>query len=190
VEPFTAARRSSHARRDEAILLFLFDTGARASEFCGLKMSDLDLSAHRATVLGKGRKTRLLFFGRVTAKAIWQYLRETPRESHEALFRPDRGCHAGERFSPAGLLHFFKRLGKAAGIHSVRCSPHTARHTFAVTFLRNGGNVFTLQQMPGHTSLAMTRRYVVLAEADMEAQHREYSLMDSMDALKIGERSY
>jgi site-specific recombinase XerD len=58
--------------------------------------------------------------------------------------------------------------------------PHTFRHTFAVMFLRAGGNTFTLQQLLGHTSLAMTNRYVALAQADIENQHRQFSPADHL----------
>lgn len=57
----------------------------------------------------------------------------------------------------------------------MRCSPHTLRHSFSIGFLRAGGNVFTLQQMLGHTCLAMTSRYVAVAQADIQNQHRQFS---------------
>jgi integrase/recombinase XerC len=175
-----AAKKSEHPRRDEAICLFLLDTGVRASELCGLRMSDMDLQARRATVVGKGNKTRAVFFGRDTTKALWQYLKETPREGDEPLFTSDRGTRAGEPLTRSGLLQLMMRLGKAAKIEATRCSPHTFRHTFAVEFLRAGGNLFTLQTLLGHTSLAMSRRYTALAQADLEKQHRQFSPVDQM----------
>lgn len=73
-----------------------------------------------------------------------------------------------------------ERLGKAAKVSGVRCSPHTFHHTFAVSFLRHGGNVFTLQQMLGHASLDQTNQYVNLAQADIENQHRQFSPADRL----------
>jgi len=78
----------------------------------------------------------------------------------------------------SGLLQLIERLGIAAGIKQVRCSPHTFRHTFAVDFLRNGGNSFNLQQLLGHCDMHMTARYVNVAQADIENQHRRYSPAD------------
>lgn len=189
VQPFTqdqvnallnAAKKTLHARRDTAILLFLLDTGARASEMCGLKLKDVDLQGRRCSVRGKGDKTRSLYFGKETTKALWSYLKEEPREGEDPLFFADRGTRAGDPLTRSGLRQMIRRLGRAARIEACRCSPHTFRHTFAVMFLRAGGNTFTLQQMLGHTSLHMTNRYVALAQADIENQHRQFSPADRL----------
>jgi integrase/recombinase XerD len=185
IQPFTseqvnallaAARRGRQPKRDEAILFFLLDTGVRASELCALKIGDVDTSGRRATVLGKGNKHRSVNFQKTTAKALWQYLKQDEREPSDPLFASERG----EPLTRSGLLQLIERLGKAAGVQAARCSPHTFRHTFAVEFLRAGGNVFTLQQMLGHTSLHMTNRYVALAQADIENQHRQYSPVERL----------
>lgn len=175
-----ASRRSTHPRRDEAIVLFLLDTGVRASELCALKMSDLDMEGHRCRVLGKGNKHRSVYFGRATAKVLWQYLREEPRSEDSWVFMSDRGTKAREALTRYGLLQLVHRLGKKAGIQSARCSPHTFRHTFAVEFLRAGGNVFTLKELLGHTSLTIVNKYVALAQADIENQHRQFSPADRL----------
>ena len=101
-------------------------------------------------------------------------------EMSSAAFCADRGPCAGEPLTRSGLRQLVSRLGKDAGIQATRCSPHNFRHTFAVSFLRNGGNAFTLQQMLGHTSLHMTNRYVALAQADIENQHRQFSPADCL----------
>jgi site-specific recombinase XerD len=62
----------------------------------------------------------------------------------------------------------------------VRCSPHTLRHSAAVIFLRNGGNLFALQKMLGHTSLEMTRRYCELADVDVKRAHLTASPVDNL----------
>jgi site-specific recombinase XerD len=189
VQPFTedqirallaAARRSRHPLRDHAIVLMLLDTGCRASELCALKLNDLDLQGRRCTVLGKGNKRRSLYFGRETTKALWAYLRAEPRDPEECLFAADRGQRAAEPLTRSGLLQLIRRLGKAAGIEACRCSPHTFRHTFACSFLRAGGNIFSLKELLGHTSLAMVNRYLALAQADIENQHRQFSPADRL----------
>jgi integrase/recombinase XerD len=72
------------------------------------------------------------------------------------------------------------RYGRRAGIQGVRCSPHTLRDTGAKRFILAGGDVFTLQKLLGHTSLAMVRRYVELAAVDIRAQHERYSPADAL----------
>lgn len=177
-----AARRSQHARRDEAILRFMLDTGVRASELCGLTMKDLDLrpANGEAVVLGKGNKVRHVYFSRKTVRALWQYLRESPpRESDAPFFLTDRGkSGSGAPLTRSGLLQLFERLGTAAHLKNVRCSPHTMRHTFAVSYLNRGGDLRTLQQMLGHSDLKMTMGYLNLARADVAAKHRQCSSGD------------
>jgi integrase/recombinase XerC len=195
VRPFTeeqiqslrnAARLSHNPLRDEAVILFLLDTGIRASELCSIKVRDLDLGGHRCTVLGKGNKHRMAYFGRSTKKAVWRYLQDRHVDDDEPLFLSVRGTLAGDPFTRAGILQLIARLGKAARLHGVRCSPHTFRHTAAIRFLNQGGNVFSLQQLLGHTDLTMTKRYLHLAQADLEVQARCFSPVDSLR----GDRKY
>lgn len=189
VQPYTdeqlsqllkAAKNSRHRRRDEALVYFLLDTGLRASEVCNLRMQDVDYEARRCKVLGKGNKHRSIYFGKNAAKALWQYIREEERDTSAPVFLSDRGTRAGEALTRRGLYQLIQRLGKRAGLQAARCSPHTFRHTFAVQFLREGGNTFTLKEMLGHTSLHMTNRYVALAQADIQNQHRQFSPGDRL----------
>jgi integrase/recombinase XerD len=74
---------------------------------------------------------------------------------------------------PAGPV----RLGAKAGVQA--CHPHRFRHTFAVNFLRNGGNAFELQMALGHTTLQMVQTYLALAQADLDAAHRKASPVEN-----------
>ena len=190
IQPFTpdqvhtlilASERSRDRLRNVAIVTLLFDTGLRASELCGLRLRDLDMDQHLLRVLGKGNTYRTVPFGKATRKALWRYLSKEPREADDPLFTSSRGSLAGEAMTRGGLLQLVERLGKAAGISSARCSPHTFRHTFAVNFLNNGGNTFSLKVILGHTSLHMTNKYVALAEADIQKQHRQFSPADRLE---------
>jgi site-specific recombinase XerD len=192
-----AAGGTRHGLRDRAIILVLYDTGIRANELCTLILSDVDFTHGRITVLGKGEKIRTVPISQDTAQAMWDYLYEEarrkpslrqkrrgelddsaiphPRQDDEAVFRSDRGKKAGKGMTPNGLLQLIERIGRAAGASQKRCSPHTFRHTFAVNFLMNGGNVFSLQQILGHETLTVTRRYVDLAQGEIASQHAKYS---------------
>jgi integrase/recombinase XerD len=175
-----AAKKSRHPRRDAAIVIFLLDTGIRASELCGLTMNDVDLDNRSCKILGKGGKKRTLYFGAGAGRALWQYLCEDKRTKDEAVFLSDRGTHAGEHLTRSGLRQLIERLGKVANIQVTRCSPHTFRHTFAIEYLRNGGHLFSLKEILGHTQLQMVNKYVALAEADVQSQHRLYSPGDRL----------
>lgn len=178
-----AASQTRQPLRDSAIILLLLDTGIRASEACGLTLRDISLSASASfvSVEGKGGRRRRCPISPVTRRAIARYLRDCHRtqglpedDPSRPLLLSERG--EGERgLNRQGLLVLIARLGERAGIHGVRCSPHTLRHTFAISFLRAGGNMFSLREMLGHSSLAMTSRYVALAEADTAREHRLHS---------------
>lgn len=81
-----AARRSAYPDRNTAIVLFLFDTGLRAAELCGLRMGDLGLKCRQAQVIGKGNKARMCYWGLVAGKALLRYLRSQQRADEDAVF--------------------------------------------------------------------------------------------------------
>lgn len=181
VQPFTtdqikalllATRRTWYPARNQCVIRLLFDTGVRADELCRLTRADLDLNERRITVLGKGNKKRSVYFGKQTTKALWAYLRDAGLEAAAPLFASERGGRKAEHMTPHGLGDMVERLGKAGGVVGVRCSPHTFRHTFAVEFLRVGGQAFALREILGHTDLKMKMKYVQFVEADIAGQRR------------------
>jgi site-specific recombinase XerD len=199
IQPFTldqvtsllrAARAGTMPRRDEAIFLFMFDTGVRAAELCHMKLCDLEfkqdargrmIGGGRVKILGKGDKERIVPFARRVATALWNYLQVAPGQGSDRIFVAERGWRKGEALTPNGLLQLYERMGKCAGVTGVRCTPHTMRHTFAINFLRRGGDIRTLAYLMGHESLSMTMRYLNIAEADAENQHRLYSPADALE---------
>lgn len=175
-----ASKKGRNPKRDEALIMFMLDTGVRASELCGISLDHLDIVNRKVIVLGKGNKHRAVFFGRETGRTLWAYVREEGIEGNSPLFRSERGGH----LTRSGLRQLFERLGHEANIEATRCSPHTLRHTFAVMFLRAGGSVFSLREMLGHTDLSMTNRYVSLAQADVQNQHRQFSPVERLRGRK------
>ncbi|MFN3649730.1 MAG: tyrosine-type recombinase/integrase [Armatimonadota bacterium] len=177
-----AARRSRNPERDVALILLLVDSGMRASEVMGLTIGDADRGTGELTVTGKGNKKRAVYMGQAARRALWRYLETERRDASpaEPLFASTGGHRPGEAFTNTGIRLIVANAGKAAKITGIRCSPHTLRHTFAVTFLRNGGNLFELQQLMGHTDLTVLRRYVALAEADLAQAHRQASPADRL----------
>ncbi|MGD8474111.1 MAG: tyrosine-type recombinase/integrase [Anaerolineae bacterium] len=167
-------RKSNHSRPtadcDRAIILLLVDTGMRASELCNLRIRDLDMANHRVHVMEKGRKERLLPIAACTSQAIWRHLVTRDDAAPKAFLFP---TSEGTRLSRHSLRRMLKRTGDRAGIRGANV--HRFRHTFAIQLLRNGGNIFALKRMLGHSSLKMVDVYLDIAQADVESAHQQAS---------------
>lgn len=174
--------------RDYAIILTLLDTGLRVSELSSLSLDNVSLEEGVLKVMGKGGKERLIPIGKAVQRLLWRYI---------SRFRPELafpGCdflflNADGR--PVTRNRIQKRMalyGERAGLRGVRCSPHTMRHTAAVSFLRNGGDVFSLQRLLGHSTLAMTRHYCELADVDVKRAHTTASPVDNLQLPASGHK--
>ena len=161
--------------RDRAILLTLLDCGIRASECCALAIGDYDADRGRLRIRkGKGNKERFVFLGDRARKAIWRYLvKRGDTRPEEALFQSlTRGHLTRDR-----LGKLVRRIAERAGVDNAH--PHRFRHTFAIMFLRNGGNVFELQRLLGHETLTTVQIYARLAESDLQKAGRKNSPADN-----------
>jgi len=161
--------RLTTATRNKAIVLLLLDTGIRAQELCSARVGDLDLRNRQLKVMGKGTKERIVRISAGTAQAIWRYL-ATREDEDKRPGRPLFVDKGGRRMDRDDLYHTIRRIGDRAGV--AMANVHRYRHTFAIEFLRNKGNPWALQMALGHSSMDMVRRYLAIAEADMEAAHR------------------
>ncbi|GIK73794.1 MAG: tyrosine recombinase XerC [Chloroflexota bacterium] len=165
----------STAHRDRAILLTLLDTGIRASELCDLLISDYDTKTGRLHIRhGKGNKSRFVWCGDAARKALWRYLAERPDARPEHPLFATRTNQALDRNN---LRHMLAACAQRAGVDGV--TVHRFRHTFAITFLRNGGSVLELQRLLGHERMDTLRIYVTLAESDLQAAQRRASPADN-----------
>lgn len=166
------------ALRDKAIILTLLDTGTRVSELVGINIGDIEFEVGRILVSGKGQKQRYIYLGKLCRQILWRYItarypRTTPPPD-EPLFLHKDGIH---RMTRQGILLLVRSLGEKASVQNVH--PHRFRHTYAIQFLRNGGNIFELQHILGHEDLAMVRNYVQLAQLDIENAARRASPADN-----------
>lgn len=188
IQPFTgdqlrklleAASQTSSPRRDVALVLMLLDTGMRVGELVSLTVGDIDMTRRCASVTGKGSKVREVYWSPPTGRALLAYLRERAADGEgieeEALFASVRGKGAECALTDNGVRQLMQRLESAAGITGVRCSPHTIRHTFALEFLKSGGNQFDLIRLLGHEDIATTKRYVNQAQGDVQSAHTRFS---------------
>ncbi len=174
--------------RDQAIILTLLDTALRVSELASATLDNLWLEDGVIRIMGKGCKERFVPIGRRVQRVLWRYIsRYRPQSAQpncDLLFL----TVGGMPMTKDRIDKMMARHGRKAGVKGVRCSPHTLRHTASIRFLRNGGDVFSLQRMLGHSSLEMTRRYCQVADIDVKNAHVTASPVDNL-ALKPGRAS-
>lgn len=176
-QKFRMRRRT--ADRDIGLLLVLLDTGLRAGEAGRLKIRDYNPKTGEIYVAPHGNsmrktKSRPVYVGKAGQKVLWRYLAgRKDAKPDDPLFLSE-GNRAMDNNSIRLLL---ADLGVKAGIANVH--PHRLRHTFAIEYLRNGGDVFTLQRILGHSSLEMVQKYLELSSADAQAAHRKASPADN-----------
>ncbi|OGO32918.1 MAG: hypothetical protein A2Z29_01630 [Chloroflexi bacterium RBG_16_56_11] len=172
--------------RNFAIILTLLDTGIRISELCDLKMERLWLEDGIAKVIGKRNKERMIPIGKQLQCVLWHYIDRCRPEPNtincDSVFLTKQGRPVTRRHSQKIMTEY----GQKAKLTGIRCSPHTLRHTAAISFLRNGGDVFSLQRLLGHASLEMTRRYCQLADTDVKRTHSMASPVDNLDYSSAG----
>jgi integrase/recombinase XerC len=148
--------------RDRAMIELFYSAGIRLSELTGLNREDVHFQEGLIKVRGKGRKERIVPFGRPALQAIETYLqkrRELLREGadgkvEEALFLSTRG----KRMNPRGVARVVERVVRQSGIGR-KISPHALRHTFATHLLDAGADLRSIQEMLGHKSLSTTQKY-------------------------------
>ena len=116
-----------------------------------LRPEDVDLDQMTLRVVGKGNKQRMVPMSQEGRKRMFIHLR-----GHHGQFVFETGV--GTKLLVRNFLRDFKKLCKGSGIEGVRASPHTLRHSFAVHYLRNGGNLEFLRRILGHSSILTTAK--------------------------------
>jgi len=158
-------RNTAQGRRDHALLLFLYNSGARASEAANAIVCDLDLGDPASIkITGKGRKERMCPLLASTTRILAPFA--TGRSPNEPLFLNRRGQPI-TRFGIFALVkrHALQASATVTSMHKKQVGPHTIRHTTAVHLLRSGVDINTIRAWLGHVSVDTTNIY---AEADLE----------------------
>ena len=158
-------RQTAQGCRDYALLLFLYNSGARAEEAARLIISNLNLgSPPSVNIVGKGNKARLCPLWTWTAQTIAPLVEGRAPSERVFLNR------LGQPMTRFGLYSLVKRsvdraMKKVPSLNDKRVGPHTIRHTTAVHLLRSGVDINTIRAWLGHVSLVTTNIY---AEVDLE----------------------
>ena len=145
----------------------MLHSGLRVSEVAKLKFTDINTDTMHLFVRGgKGNKDRLMPYDEEAAD-LFEILRRKPDDGWYVILSP-----TGGHYSSRQIERWIKDLKNKAGI-TRDCTPHTLRHTFAVRYLKAGGNIRALQKLLGHSSLTTTQVYLDITGGDVDDDYRE-----------------
>ncbi len=174
---------SSSDARNQTLFMLLLDTGLRIGELVNLKVDDVHMDEGYLKVMGKGKKERIVPIGNNAQRALQRYLfRFRPKPINPVIDNVFLST-SNKPLTDNSMKLMFTRLAKRSGVY--RLHAHLCRHTFATRFLINGGDVFTLQQILGHSTLEMVRNYVNLASNHVAIQHQRFSPLDRLNIRKL-----
>jgi len=144
--------------RDMAIVELMYSSGLRVSETANINISDFEENKSFLRVLGKGSKTRLVPMGRFAINAInnWLMEREKILNNTDALFLNSKGT----RLTVRSIQLRLKKMAVKQGLPPIH--PHMLRHSFATHMLESSGDLRTIQELLGHSSLSTTQIYTKL----------------------------
>lgn len=162
--------------RDRAMLELLYASGIRVSELVGLNLEDCSLGRRLIKVRGKGRKERIVPFGRKAGESIARYLdcrgrllrRPGGRSEPNALFLN----RLGGRLTARSVERLLTKYVREAAL-TLRVHPHLFRHSFATHLLNRGADLRSIQEMLGHESLSTTQRYTHIAVEELIRMYRK-----------------
>ena len=160
--------------RDRAILEFLYATGIRVSELAGMDLADVHMDERLVRVRGKGKKERLVPFGRKAVEAVEAYLRVRPllvegAPAEQAVFINYRGGRLTSRSVQRMVRKYIRKTAVSRKI-----SPHSLRHSFATHLLGRGADLRVIQELLGHASISTTEVYTHVAGSRLRQVHQKF----------------
>ena len=159
--------------RDRSILELLYACGIRVSECAGMNLEDINFKEDLILVRGKGKKERIVPFGRHCHSALETYLqarrsffRSRITEEKSPLFL----SHVGTRLTTRSIARMVDKYVRASGL-AQKISPHGIRHSFATHLLNSGADLRSIQELLGHKSLSTTQKYTHLSIGHLMEQY-------------------
>ncbi|ADL07744.1 integrase family protein [Thermosediminibacter oceani DSM 16646] len=168
------------AYRDYTIIVTLLGTGIRLGELVNLQWRHIDFVNQVMTIFGKKRIQRSIPLTEKLVKELAEFKVFCERyfgKLNDYVFVNSKN----EPMTADAVKCMFKRLKEIMNFRDVRLSAHTFRHTFAHRFLMNGGDVFSLQKILGHSKIEMTMRYVALWGTALKEQNEKYNPLSKLD---------
>ena len=149
--------------RNKSILMLLYGCGLRISEALNLNYSDIDNEDH-ILIKGKGGKERIVPMMEYIKKGIMDYIAACPKEisDEDPLFIGKRM----NRLSPRIVQYALERIRSSLALPET-ATPHALRHSFATHLLDSGGDLRTIQELLGHSSLSTTQKYTKVETAQL-----------------------
>lgn len=164
--------QNPYDHRLHTLVCLLIDTGARIDEALSVKLSETDLDQLFLHVIGKGRKGRVLPISAEMRKRLWVYIKRHRFDTGDYLF----STREGNRIGYNNALRDIKNLCRRVGIEGVRLSPHGFRHFYSVNYISQGGDIYRLSKILGHTDVSTTSIYLRSMGVEMVQQiHQQLS---------------
>lgn len=164
--------------RDRTILEVLFSTGLRVSELASLNKDQINLNRKEFSVVGKGRKERVVFLSNEACLWLDRFL-ASRKDKYRPLFIRYQGRQnledMGEkmRLTSRSIERIVQKYAKDAGL-SIKATPHTLRHSFATDLLGNGADIRSVQEMLGHANISTTQIYTHITNRQLKEVHKAF----------------
>jgi site-specific recombinase XerD len=166
--------------RDKAILEVLFSTGLRVSELVSLNRDQINLDRREFSVIGKGRRTRIVFLSERAADWLRRYTATREDDLRPIFIRysgktPDEHDRTGEsiRLTARSVQRSVEKYVKKAKL-MIKITPHGLRHTFATDLLGNGADLRAIQELLGHKNVSTTQIYTHITNPQLKEIHNKF----------------
>lgn len=179
-KPNIKAKNASFSEyRNWVLVNYLLGTGNRISTVCNIKNKDVNLEASTITLQKtKNRKEQVIPISRTLHSILKEYMSYRQGEPEDYLF-----CNqSGFKFTEDACKHAIAKYNNRRGVRKTSC--HVFRHTFAKTWILNGGDIFRLQKLLGHSSMEMVREYVEMFGEDLHKNYNDFNPLESLNPRK------